>query len=614
MALVARYYAASARYELNDVAGARVELEKLRAESTPAYLAHAAQVRWELALCSIMDEDWTTSAALLSEAADRFRKLGESSNLAFMQGLLATSWINLGKADEGWALRAESFATQSAEGRGDRLPLSIADAARVELRMGRLESARALLNIEEAGHRAAGDDVQISNALVRESMIDATVGDAMAADRTAREAMISAGRVRDAELRARAVADAKFAAGAAALQTNPPAARALLADAIAHYRATEKAFYLPEALLLRGRASMRLGMRDDALRDFEEGLAAADRHQPGTGVLDARRALFEEIVTLRLDGHDVAGAFATAERTSIAGLQKKLEGSDTAVLELLVLSRELVAFCVTSNDAVVARHPLAGDLPRDDGALFEVLIAPSLPVIQRMRRLIVVPDAALRNIAFAALRDRKTNRYLVQSMSVAIAPNAASLERGLPADTHTLVAVALPAGEVNETVALAEETSELADVARMYRDAVTIDSDRASLAAVAEAASRASVIHIAGHTQSGALLFQGGEAATASRLASLKLAHPVVVLAACDSLPLANGLLSAGATDVIGTLEPVADNEAREFFRAVHRELSSGRDAAEALRRAQLEAIEADPHARRSAWRAVALLTRRIDS
>lgn len=616
MALVARYYAATARYELNDLAAARAELEKLRAEgaATPSYLAHAAQVRWELALCSMMDEDWTAASALVSEGADRFRRLGETSNLAFMQGLLATASINLGKADEGWALRAQSFAAQSAEGRGDRLAINVADAARGELRLGRLESARALLNIEEASHRAAGDEVQISNALVRESIIDATVGDAAGADQTAGDALVSAERVRDAGLRARAVADAKFAAGSAALQRNPAAARASLSEAIAHYRATEKTFYLPEALLLRGRASMRLGARGEALRDFEEGLAAADRHQPGTGVLDARRALFEEIVTLKLDGHDVGGAFSAAERTSIAALQQKLAGSDTAVLELLVLSRELVAFCVTANDASVARHPL-GVLPRnDDRALFDVLIRPSLPAIGASRRLIVVPDAALRDVAFAALLDARTNRYLVQTMSVAIAPGAASLERGPPADVHTLVAVALPAGETNATVALAEEKSELADVTRLYRDAVTIDSDRASLDAVAAAAPRASVIHIAGHTQSGALLFAGGEAATSSRLAALKLAHPVVVLAACDTLPLGGGLLSAGATDVIGTLEPVADNEARDFFRAVHRELSSGRDAAEALRRAQIEAIDADPLARRSVWRAVALLTRRIDS
>ena len=58
-----------------------------------------------------------------------------------------------------------------------------------------------------------------------------------------------------------------------------------------------------------------------ALRDLESGIAEIDRHRAvvagpvtATSIIDARRELFEEIIPLRLDRGDVAGAFADSER------------------------------------------------------------------------------------------------------------------------------------------------------------------------------------------------------------------------------------------------------------------------------------------------------------
>ena len=66
---------------------------------------------------------------------------------------------------------------------------------------------------------------------------------------------------------------------------------------------------------------------------------------------------------------------------------------------------------------------------------------------------------------------------------------------------------------------------------------------------------------------------------------------------------------AAGATDVVGTLTPIADTDARELFLSIHRHLTAGDVPAEAVRAAQREAI-----ARHSdAWRAVASLTRCIN-
>ena len=97
----------------------------------------------------------------------------------------------------------------------------------------------------------------------------------------------------------------------------------------------------------------------------------------------------------------------------------------------------------------------------------------------------------------------------------------------------------------------------------------------------------------------------------------------MVILAACETLrhpdarrthalSLGGSILAAGAGEVIGTLRPIADRDAAEIFRDVHRGLAAGMDAADALRRAQLDALASEVATGRSSpWRAVAVLTRR---
>ncbi len=649
MALVARYYAACMRFDQNDAATARRELDALRGETT--YAALGAQIGWELALCAIREEDWTAAALLSQEAAGTFARLGEQSNLAFLQAIRATALIVLGRPDEGWDLRAKAFTVQSGEGRGDRLPQSLSDAARIELRTGRMESARALLEVEAFFHRSAADDVELSNALTRAALLGMTAGDVDEAAHDARQAMTAAERIADPALRARAMADANVAAGACALPDDPPRARAFLSAALEHYRSTKHWFYVPEALLLRGRAWRRDGNADAALRDLDEGIDAVGSR--GGELLDVRRELFAEAIALRLDRGDVAGAFAAADRArtrissapaagaGVASLQEKLRGTDTAVLTLSVLPREIVAFFVTAGGVTAARRGMApdraGDMARDmtsirdDRELYDLLIRPAAPSLRRWRHLIVVADPPLQHVPFAALLDGETNRRVIETMTVAMAPSAGALEPAAPgAASRSVAAIALPTGERSGTVALPEGQFELADVVRGYPRALEIAPERASLSTLADAAANADVIHIAGHTErqpgSGedALLFRGRgahpEPVTWSRIAAMKIRSPVVVLAACDTLrappspqtgalSLGAGFLAAGAHDVIGTLTPIADGDARTLFSAVHRELARGRSSAAALQTAQHEAMAADSQA----WRSMALLTNRID-
>ncbi|HVR38357.1 MAG TPA: CHAT domain-containing protein [Thermoanaerobaculia bacterium] len=633
MRFVARYYAANVRFDQNDVDGASHALEVLLGELHPSYIALAAQVRWELALCLMVEGDWSGALPLLEASRDGFRRLEEHNHHGFLESLVADALLSLGRPDEAWSARTRAFALLSADGRGDRLPVCMQAAVQMELRSGRLETARALMDVERSAGRAIASDFVAADALIRSALINTRIGDVEAARASLREAEAASVRVADPSMRELARAHVQLATAAGLVSSDSARAENLLGHAIELYRASDRTVFLPECHLLRARAELHRGDRDAAARDLDEGVAMLERSRVrvggvvGTGVLDAGEALFDEAIRLSLDRSDVSAALAYSERSrtqlrndgivTVPQLQTRLGTSGAAILQLIALPNELVAICVTARDAQVKRQPLAREaieslVKREALAeWYDLAIRPFDAMLAGARELIVVADRPMDAVPFAALYNSATHQYLVQRMPVSRAMSASALHPStVDAEKGSLLAVALPSGEAN--AGLPETSREVAGIARLYPNAVTIED--ASFAAFNDAAPRANVIHIAGHTQrttgdAGSALVFARERVTWSAIASHALPRaPIVVLAACESLALGHGFLAAGATDVIGTLTPVADADARELFQSIHHHLAAGAIPAVAVQQAQLEALARHS----SAWRAVTSLTRSI--
>lgn len=661
MALVARYYAACIRYDLNDVAGASVELTQLMEEldARPSYVALAAQVRWQQALGAMAGGDWQTATGLLQASRAGFARLGERSNGGFLDALLANALATMGRDDDAWAARIRSFEALSGERKSDRFPTSLAEATTMEIRAGRPEVARAILEIEESVNRADGHDVLLAYGLARATILNIHLGDQTTALAKARDAERTARAIDDPAMRTRALADANLALGAATSD------RAALTRAIDGYQAIERPLLLPEARLFRARTELRDGDVDAALRDVDAGIAELERHRvhfaggvSGRGVFDAGTEIFRLGMRLSLDRGAVADAFRYAERgrayfvardgapPAIAAetLQARLAGSQAAVLELVALPDELVAFCITADSLRVARSAvtsaqLAELVAKDENAsrLYDLLIRPSETAIAAARQLIVVPDPLLENVSFAGLWDAREKRHLIERLAVAVAPSAGSLHRDLaPRELQSVTAIVLPTGEQGANVALPQASAELRQIAGLYRQAVVLGGSDATVDALRTHARDAAVIHIAGHTErrgragESELAFldprgNGLQYVSWRDLVAMTLrSRPVVVLAACETLQrprspqtftlsLGGGFLAAGASEVIGTLVPLADNDARDLFENVHRELRAGFTPAEALRRTQLRAL-AGRQGRNLPWQSLSLLTNRIPS
>ncbi|HET8774689.1 MAG TPA: CHAT domain-containing protein [Thermoanaerobaculia bacterium] len=651
MSLVALNYAASTRWERHEVDATEREVTALLAEAGRhrAYIALDAQLRWQLALCRMVKDDWTSALTLVQSAAATFRDLGERSNRGFVETLVADALMCLARPDDAWTSRIESFRTLSAEGNGDRLPVSLGGAARMELRVRRLESASAILRLEEAADRALKDDVLLTNALVREAVLASVLGDDDAAAVHAREATAVARRIEDPPLRVRALTDAGFAMGAILLRRDPRGAEQFLTRAIDGYTRMEKPVFLPETRLLRARARLQTGDRVAAAEDLEQGIRELERHRiayagtvEGTGIFDAGRALFAEATALALQRGDDAGAFAYVERSRahVAGtpataseIMRRLRGSRAAVLEVVALGDDTVlTFCITESALAAGRAAFARkDLDDPSRAararLYGAIVRPTEKLLAGARRLVVVSEPPFDGLPFAALYDDASGAYLVQRMPLSMALSASSLQSRPSAPPREVVTVALPSGESAGTVALPRTASELSDVRSLYPRAAENGTAPASLDELAAAASAGGVVHIAGHTQQrsasedAGLRFADRQWASWRSIAASRFPPAsTVVLAACETLrrpapapsfalSLGDAFLAAGAGDVIGTLDAIADDDAYDLFLAIHRQLAAGARADEAVRAVQLQAMKAGGNAH---WQAVAVLTRHI--
>ncbi len=637
MALVARYYAASVRFDRNDVTAARSALQGVLADADahPGYLALGAEVRWQLALTLMVDGDWSGALPLLERSRTAFERLGERNHLGFINSLHADTLLSVGRLDDAWAARIRAFTLLSAEGEGDRLPVSMKAAARMELRSGRMRTARALLDV--ARNTAADNPIVTVDILIHLAFVDVALGDTDRAEVALRDAAATANRIADPDARLLTRTNLEFAGGALRVTSDPARAREMLTRAVDRYRAAGRLVFLPECYLLRSRTELPPA----AAEDLERGIAVLEQSPVrngavvGTGVLNAGVALYEDAIRLCAGRGDVEGAFRYAERSrtqpegvpiaTVHELQQRLAASDAAVLQVTELPEELVTICVTERGAAMQRHPLGGAADALSPAeLYDTVIRGFAPLLAPCHQLIVVAGGRLRDVPFAALLDSKAHRYLIEQMAVSTAMSASAL-RPAPHSraSGSLLAVALPSGNTN--AGLPESAGEVGAVSALYPGARTIAPDAATFTAFEAAAPSASVIHIAGHTSqesddAGVALVFAHDRVTWRAIAQRPLTRePVVVLAACNTLrqrfsanvrsqTLGDGFLAAGATDVVGTLTPISDTDASEIFLSIHRHLAAGDMPAEAVRAAQREAI-----ARHSdAWRAVASQTRCI--
>ncbi|HEY6046032.1 MAG TPA: CHAT domain-containing tetratricopeptide repeat protein [Pyrinomonadaceae bacterium] len=366
---------------------------------------------------------------------------------------------------------------------------------------------------------------------------------------------------------------------------------------------------------------------------------AADQHDMASlhQAVHAREQESLEI-TRQLERRDKS-LLAQARFLDVEGLQRHLS-TDTAFVEYTSLAGEFLAFVVTDRDVKVVRGlgnedeltsaidqlafqlnslrygsasmrkhlpTLTARIRRHLEAFYEQLVRPLAEQIGD-RNLIIAPHRALYYVPFHALYDG--SRYVTESRVVTYAPSATVLLHCL-AQPHRPLQRALLMGLSDAQTPRVHE--ELAVLGPLFPESMTLENERATLAALQEFSSGADVVHLACHGQFRpdnplfSSLKLGDGWLTVRDTYDLTLKCALVSLSACETglnrvapgdelIGLARGFLSAGAPSLLLSLWTVDDDATANLMTSFYRRVLAGNTFGEALRQAQIELIRAGSH------------------
>lgn len=649
MRFVAKYYRAMACDDSGRTAEAMVMLDELLLAVGAGHHALRAQVLWAQATAHTRQGLLHAALAKQKESLAIFAQLGEEKNTCAMMTNVAATLAAVGRRTEAWHLRLSTFARLSRLGDQRELQNALEVAARTEAAEERWEVALPLL--AEAAHAAIQPNpivhasIVLWHALAEQRLGRTSTGDHLSTAERVAEA-IPAGAARE-----RARLDVKLVAAVGVLRTDPRLALRLLHDYIDGADTHAHRLFLPEAHLLRARAWRALG--DDRRAEVELRATLSQLSIRDSDPLEQRSTYFRtgdeatrELVDILVRRSDAGQAFAVLAEfrdrpyVQFTAPNNPAPQRDVVIVEYLVLRDRLLVFTATSTGVTVTVvnatemelrkttdrfvESIRGGtaLPKQT-ALWRWLVAPVLESVPTLRLLIIVPDPIFGRLPFAALRD-PAGRHLIEYMELAVAP-ASSLASSCPArERKRIVAVGDPLVDrsVFDLPPLHHAIQEAQTVAGRYPQFDLFTGAKATRAAILAAASNADVLHFAAHavvvprdpsasylalapsdTENGALTLRDIQRATLH-------SKPLIVLAGCKTgaavglvpraTSLAQAFLSAGATDVVGTLWDLPDTRAaREMSVRFHEEIRRGVDPPEALRAVQLEMIRSKEPNRR---------------
>ncbi len=315
------------------------------------------------------------------------------------------------------------------------------------------------------------------------------------------------------------------------------------------------------------------------------------------------------------------------QRVTLAQLQQTL-GPGEAVLQFHVLDDRSVAWLINRSGMSAAIVPLgqvalAGQVEafrasiierkRNSQVLAQALYRALLAErdLTNVTRLFVVPHGPLHYLPFQALHDGRG--YLIERTALAVWPSAAVggylLSReGQP--SASLLGFGNPSSDRN--VALPGAEREVQKVAQLFRQSDVYVQQDATKQRFKLDANKAAVVHVAAHAEVDEVdpLFSRILFASSSTEPGLLEAREIyglelggvrlITLSACESglgkvargdeiLGFTRSFLSAGASGIVASLWPVADDATETLMNRLYGELSSGRDLMVGMQAAQLE-------------------------
>jgi CHAT domain-containing protein len=644
-----------------------------------SYLSLLGENFWMEGLVHYVEQDLPPAILAYGRALEIFEAIREPENIAGARSLLAEAANYEGRTEDSWQHRLSALRETMKIGDPQRLFQVYVEATTAATRQG--EHRIALYFQEETlrNARLAKNPVEIAHALYWRGRNHQALGlTAQAGDDLRRARVVLAG-VKPSQIRGTTEADISLVEAELAAEKTPQEAVPLLSRALDLYLQGGYRYNLIDILRSRSRAFASLGDLAAAEADLE---SAARWIEDWRGRIDApaerisflakSEQLFDTLALLHLEGQgDPEQALDTLERQRARALLDSVLPSveplttreiaaglaeDTVVVSYALLEDRLNAFVIDrhgmrlekliSKDwpsiergiaayrAGLAGHADIDELDRRSGALYETLIEPLAEALPADAHLILSCDGSLQRLPFAALRNPRTGRYLVQDHLLTIAPSAsvylASVQRfrrlahGAPRSVLVVSNSLVDRGRHPELRPLRWAAEEARHVAAYYPGAAVWKDQEATVETFLREAPDAEIVHFLGHAikngdaRGACLVLTGrpgvpnGDLLCGEEIERLRLNRTrLVILSACGTADgriargegiesLARSFVAAGAPAVIGTSWNVKDLTSHLFVTELHRKLREGVEPGEALRSTQLGFIRGPDLDRRS--------------
>jgi hypothetical protein len=550
----------------------------------------------------------------------------------------------LGDLGGAWQYRVEALRLASRLGRPTRLQYVLFESTIAAVTEQRAALSDTLTNrmIIEATMQNAGflEDAHIWRARA----LSSRGPDAL---RELENARASAEQIDDSDARGRTIANIDMAAGEMLASTAPLDAVHHLTDALRFLDARGNHLLRAEVFGARARAYVSAGQRASAASDLDSAIADIEAQSGTIDELKLRadfvrvaRKLYTDAIDLAVASRDYGRAFDLAERSRAmtAGVApamsvdrlRQILPADVALVEYTALPRRTVAWIVRREGVTATILPSDGEAisaatermiaARTDRRSFDVaaadvysrIIASLRPGLKDMKTVAFIAEPSWARVPFAALIDPVSGRRLLEDLEVvndaSAAHFAAALQAtGRAARTQRMLVCADP--DASDAPRLLAARREGDAIGRAFAGASVLSGTGATREEFMARAPSATLIHFAGHARSdpqngefSALLFSSDGRLYAWEIRRLKLAHTrLVVLAACDTGPISDAFLAAGAPAAIATLWDIGDAHGRALMTDMYQRLHDGDSPSHALRAAQLAAMH-DPGARPADW------------
>ena len=663
-ALRAQLYLATTQYYAARHGSAEQTLQRLCHTAPSTYPVIMGQSYWVLGLSSASRGRTNEALAAYKAALVAFHRAGELESKANIEASLAQMYRIVGQSRLAMIHQRNALRSLLVVGKSRRAHAIFTDAARTASGQGAPLTA---LAFQERVLTIAGfsrDAVSIADALIGHAVYATAAGERSIAEANLREAKRVMATIRDDTMRSRSTANLLAAEATVVMSFDPHRAAQTAQSAVEAMERLGHRIRLVQLHFDAGRALARVNRRDEALRQWDRGIAECERqreqltsHDYRRTYFDTCRSLFEEAIgTLARTGRHTA-ALQLADQGRARGLRDLVMQfnrstnlpfargpANVTVVEYSVLPDHLIIWVINGEHIftsvqTIDRQDLRKKIARlatnrSDEIAFHASLAQIYqlavqPVRSHMgQRVVFVPDDDLYRVPFAALTDHQAN-FLMERHEISIAPSLAFLTATEPTKPRSreVVLIAAGTGQSEQYPPLPAVRREMEKLRSIYRAAAVLEGAACTKAAVTASMERGGIIHFAGHAKQTpppedpalVLAAEGTDTGFLYPHEILRLSlhrTSLIVLGGCatadgpigseGALSIARAFVGAGAAEVVATLWEIDDEETSNLLVRFHREHARHGRAAEALRSMQLRAMHDGISA--SEWAAFALL------